>query len=57
MPSASPPRSMVELRKIVNHPLLCYPDQYDVEAVGVGPSIVRSCGKFWVLDRLLVRAA
>lgn len=48
---------MVELRKIVNHPLLCYPDQYDVEAVGVGPSIVRSCGKFWVLDRLLVRAA
>ncbi len=34
-----------------NHPFLSYPPQHDYEL----PLVVRQCGKFAVLDRLLVK--
>ncbi|KAK9103673.1 hypothetical protein Sjap_020927 [Stephania japonica] len=41
----------MELRKACNHPLLNYPyfNDYSKEF------IVRSCGKFWILDRILIK--
>ncbi|KAJ0966633.1 hypothetical protein J5N97_023550 [Dioscorea zingiberensis] len=41
----------MELRKVCNHPLLTYPyfNDYSKEF------IVRSCGKLWVLDRVLIK--
>ena len=44
----------MELRKLCNHPALNYP----VEKGGdwrSGEDLVRTCGKLWVLDRLLVK--
>ncbi|KAG0453129.1 hypothetical protein HPP92_025793 [Vanilla planifolia] len=41
----------MELRKVCNHPLLNYPyfNDYSKEF------IVRSCGKLWILDRILLK--
>lgn len=41
----------MELRKVCNHPLLNYPylNNYSKDF------IVRSCGKLWVLDRILIK--
>ena len=43
----------MELRKMVNHPCLSYPPErggnFD------GDLLVRSCGKLWLLDRMLVK--
>ncbi|WOL13291.1 ATP-dependent helicase BRM-like isoform X1 [Canna indica] len=41
----------MELRKVCNHPLLNYPyfSSYSNEF------IVRSCGKLWILDRILIK--
>ena len=44
----------MELRKLCNHPALNYP----VEKGGdwrSGEDLVRTCGKLWVLDRLLIK--
>lgn len=41
----------MELRKACNHPLLNYPYFNDFSK----DFLVRSCGKFWVLDRILVK--
>jgi hypothetical protein len=42
----------MELRKVCNHPLLTYPEQYDPERPEL---IVRQCGKMLILDRVLVK--
>ena len=41
----------MELRKVCNHPLLNYPyfSNYSKDF------IVRSCGKLWILDRILIK--
>lgn len=54
MAYASLANRMTELRKVVNHPLLSYPSQAYEENM-MGENIVRSCGKLWVLDRILVK--
>ncbi|PKA58794.1 ATP-dependent helicase BRM [Apostasia shenzhenica] len=41
----------MELRKICNHPLLNYPYYNDYSK----DFIVRSCGKLWILDRILLK--
>jgi SNF2 family DNA or RNA helicase len=41
----------MELRKICNHPLLSYPPP----TYAIGDAIVRQCGKFIALDRILVK--
>ncbi|KAK1260762.1 ATP-dependent helicase BRM [Acorus gramineus] len=41
----------MELRKTCNHPLLNYPYFDDLSKV----FIVRSCGKLWMLDRILIK--
>lgn len=41
----------MELRKVCNHPLLSYPPP----TYAVGDAIVRHCGKFLALDRLLIK--
>lgn len=41
----------MELRKVCNHPVLSYPST----AYFTKDFIVRSCGKLWVLDRILVK--
>ncbi|XP_076907787.1 ATP-dependent helicase BRM-like isoform X2 [Bidens hawaiensis] len=42
---------IVELRKTCNHPLLTYPFFNDLSK----EFLVKSCGKLWVLDRILVK--
>ncbi|XP_039122438.1 ATP-dependent helicase BRM [Dioscorea cayenensis subsp. rotundata] len=41
----------MELRKVCNHPLLNYPyfNEYSKDF------IIRSCGKLWILDRILIK--
>lgn len=41
----------MELRKVCNHPLLSYPYRMDYS----NEYVVRSCGKLWVLDRVLIK--
>ncbi|XP_076942981.1 ATP-dependent helicase BRM-like [Bidens hawaiensis] len=41
----------MELRKTCNHPLLNYPYFNDISK----DFLVRSCGKLWILDRILVK--
>ncbi|KAH9316496.1 hypothetical protein KI387_025123, partial [Taxus chinensis] len=41
----------MELRKVCNHPFLCY-DFYDKYT---DDYLVRTCGKLWVLDRVLIK--
>lgn len=41
----------MELRKICNHPLLSYPYFYDLSK----EFLVKSCGKLWMLDRVLIK--
>lgn len=41
----------MELRKVCNHPYLNYP----LKMVGVTDDVVRSCGKLYLLDRILVK--
>lgn len=41
----------MELRKVCNHPLLNYPYFHDCSK----EFIVRSCGKLWILDRILIK--
>jgi SWI/SNF-related matrix-associated actin-dependent regulator of chromatin subfamily A protein 2/4 len=41
----------MELRKICNHPLLSYPPP----TYAIGDAIVRQCGKFIALDRIMVK--
>lgn len=41
----------MELRKVCNHPLLSYPYRMEYS----NDYVVRSCGKLWVLDRILVK--
>ncbi|XWS77008.1 hypothetical protein CRYUN_Cryun01aG0226800 [Craigia yunnanensis] len=41
----------MELRKTCNHPLLNYPYFNDLSKV----FLVRSCGKLWILDRILIK--
>ncbi|GAB4844503.1 hypothetical protein Ancab_037881 [Ancistrocladus abbreviatus] len=41
----------MELRKICNHPLLSYPYFSDFSK----DFLVRSCGKLWILDRILIK--
>ncbi|GAB2271727.1 hypothetical protein Dimus_006558 [Dionaea muscipula] len=41
----------MELRKICNHPLLSYPYFGDFSK----DFLVRSCGKLWILDRILIK--
>ncbi|BDA42833.1 ATP-dependent helicase BRM [Coccomyxa sp. Obi] len=41
----------MELRKVCNHPCLSYPPPYHYDAA----MLVRRCGKFEVLDRMLVK--
>ncbi|CAN1237239.1 ATP-dependent helicase BRM [Linum grandiflorum] len=41
----------MELRKTCNHPLLNYPYYNDISK----DFLVRSCGKFWILDRILMK--
>ncbi|CAN1793522.1 ATP-dependent helicase BRM [Linum perenne] len=41
----------MELRKTCNHPLLNYPYFNDISK----DFLVRSCGKFWILDRILMK--
>lgn len=41
----------MELRKVCNHPYLNYPPR----VYHITESVVRSCGKLWVLDRILVK--
>ncbi|GMH00503.1 hypothetical protein Nepgr_002342 [Nepenthes gracilis] len=41
----------MELRKICNHPLLSYPYFSDLSK----DFLVRSCGKLWILDRVLLK--
>ncbi|XP_074581940.1 ATP-dependent helicase BRM-like [Curcuma longa] len=41
----------MELRKVCNHPLLNYPYFSDCSK----EFIVRSCGKLWILDRILIK--
>jgi SWI/SNF-related matrix-associated actin-dependent regulator of chromatin subfamily A protein 2/4 len=43
----------MELRKVCNHPLLSYPQL--VLQGGIVDELVRCCGKFWVLDQILVK--
>lgn len=44
----------MELRKLCNHPALNYPREKGGEWRS-GVDLVRTCGKLWVLDRLLVK--
>lgn len=41
----------MELRKVCNHPYLNYPPRFH----GQGDMSVRTCGKLWILDRILVK--
>ncbi|CAN6455544.1 unnamed protein product [Victoria cruziana] len=41
----------MELHKVCNHPLLCYP----YLTYYAKDYIVRSCGKLWILDRILIK--
>ncbi|KAJ4955280.1 hypothetical protein NE237_012063 [Protea cynaroides] len=41
----------MELRKTCNHPLLNYPYYQDLSK----DFLVRSCGKLWILDRILIK--
>ncbi|XP_024372220.1 ATP-dependent helicase BRM isoform X2 [Physcomitrium patens] len=41
----------MELRKVCNHPYLNYPPRYHIQ----GDMTVRTCGKLWILDRILVK--
>jgi len=41
----------MELRKVCNHPYLNYPPRFH----GQGEMSVRTCGKLWILDRILVK--
>jgi SWI/SNF-related matrix-associated actin-dependent regulator of chromatin subfamily A protein 2/4 len=41
----------MELRKVCNHPYLNYPPRYHIQ----GDMSVRTCGKLWILDRILVK--
>lgn len=41
----------MELRKICNHPYLNYPPRVHASS----DSVVRCCGKLWILDRILVK--
>lgn len=41
----------MELRKVCNHPYLNYPPRFH----GQGDMAVRTCGKLWILDRILVK--
>ncbi|KAK1266177.1 ATP-dependent helicase BRM [Acorus gramineus] len=41
----------MELRKVCNHPLLSYPYFNDLSKA----FIIRSCGKLWMLDRILIK--
>ncbi|XP_031502776.1 ATP-dependent helicase BRM [Nymphaea colorata] len=41
----------MELHKVCNHPLLCYP----FLTYYAKDYIVRSCGKLWMLDRILIK--
>ena len=43
----------MELRKVCNHPGLSYPPEKGGDFRGV--NLIRSCGKLWILDRLLVK--
>jgi len=43
----------MELRKICNHPGLSYPPEKGGDFRGV--NLIRSCGKLWILDRLLIK--
>eukprot|EP00882_Tetradesmus_deserticola_P028142 GHRQ01031330.1.p1 GENE.GHRQ01031330.1~~GHRQ01031330.1.p1 ORF type:complete len:399 (+),score=190.46 GHRQ01031330.1:83-1279(+) len=42
---------VMELRKVCNHPRLCYPDTQHFW----GDDVVRTCGKMFWLDRMLVK--
>eukprot|EP01025_Chloroclados_australasicus_P051112 TRINITY_DN5944_c0_g3_i1.p1 TRINITY_DN5944_c0_g3~~TRINITY_DN5944_c0_g3_i1.p1 ORF type:complete len:428 (-),score=39.21 TRINITY_DN5944_c0_g3_i1:276-1559(-) len=46
---------MMELRKVCNHPMLCYDAMNPLRTGLVDTSIVRMCGKMYILDRLLVK--
>ncbi|KAM7260904.1 hypothetical protein ACFE04_026379 [Oxalis oulophora] len=41
----------MELRKVCNHPLLSYPNFGDLSK----DFLVKSCGKLWILDRILLK--
>ena len=41
----------MELRKVCNHPALSYPPEFVMD----GLDLVKQCGKFAVLDRMLVK--
>ncbi|GFY92520.1 transcription regulatory protein SNF2 [Actinidia rufa] len=41
----------MELRKVCNHPLLTYPYFSDLSK----DFLVRSCGKLWIMDRILIK--
>ncbi|XP_057462987.1 LOW QUALITY PROTEIN: ATP-dependent helicase BRM-like [Actinidia eriantha] len=41
----------MELRKVCNHPLLTYPYFNDLSK----DFLVRSCGKLWIMDRILIK--
>jgi SWI/SNF-related matrix-associated actin-dependent regulator of chromatin subfamily A protein 2/4 len=43
----------MELRKMVNHPCLSYPPERG--GYFEGDLVVRTCGKLWLLDRMLVK--
>jgi len=49
------PNRAIELRKLVNHPCLSYPDEKG--GALYGEQLVRTCGKLWLLDRMLVKLA
>ena len=44
----------MELRKLVNHPCLSYPPERGGH-LSAGEPLVRTCGKLWLLDRMLVK--
>lgn len=44
----------MELRKLCNHPCLSYPPERGGH-LGGGELLVRTCGKLWLLDRMLVK--
>ena len=44
----------MELRKLVNHPCLSYPPERGGH-LSSGEPLVRTCGKLWLLDRMLVK--
>lgn len=45
---------VMELRKVCNHPLLTHPPEKGGPDLS-GDLVVRSCGKLWLLDRMLVK--